>query len=162
MRALATILVVVLATILVVVLAATVPAGARPAAAATECASVVDEQVFASEADLRRWNATIARFGLRTTASPAHRRMVDWLDRQVRRLPGVTTTSEWYRIRRWLPLTGDLESAGVLFVAGRRVPVAGAIPYSRPALGSTGERFGWPVSLESAPGEGTTATIVFA
>lgn len=25
-----------------------------------------------------------------------------------------------------------------------------------------GERFGWPVSLESAPGEGTTATIVFA
>jgi len=25
-----------------------------------------------------------------------------------------------------------------------------------------GERFGWPVSLESVPGEGTTATIVFA
>ncbi len=25
-----------------------------------------------------------------------------------------------------------------------------------------GERFGWPVTLESAPGEGTTATIVFA
>lgn len=29
-------------------------------------------------------------------------------------------------------------------------------------VGRLGERFGWPVTLESVPGEGTTATIVFA
>src|SRR5262245_12157125 len=146
----------VLATALPMMLLTTaLPAVARPASAG-ECATVVDERVFATEADLRQLNATIAGFGLRTTASPAHRRMVDWLERQARRIPGVTTTSEWFGIRRWLPLTGDLGSTGVLTVAGERVPVAGAVPYSRPTLGSTGELVylpSGPITVDNARGK---------
>lgn len=126
----------VLATIL---LASTLTEPSAPAVAVAGCAVVVDEQAFAGEAELRRMNATIAGFGLRTTGSPAHRRLVDWLARQVDRMPGVTTRSETFRIRRWRPLTGDLGTAAALTVRGGRVPVAGAIPYTRPTHGSTGE-----------------------
>jgi hypothetical protein len=108
-------------------------------AAEPSCGNVIDQRTFTSPAELRRLNATIAGFGARTTASPAHRRMVDWLDRQVRRMPYMTTKSEAFRIRRWLPVTGDLASAGSLSVAGQRLPVAGAIPYTRPTLGRSGE-----------------------
>jgi hypothetical protein len=121
----------------VILLASTITAAT--AQAAPGCGAVVDERTFASEAELRRLNATIAGFGARTTASPAHRRMVDWLDRRVDRIPGIRTTSDTFRIHRWLPVTGDIGSAGALTVSGERVPVAGAIPYSRPTAGSTGE-----------------------
>lgn len=124
--------------VLVSVLATSSLATVTPAAEPS-CATAIDERTFASEAQLRRLNATIAGFGARTTASPAHRRMVDWLDRQARRIPGVTTQSETFRIRRWLPQHGDLARAGSLSVAGQRVPVAGAIPYTRPTLGGSGE-----------------------
>lgn len=108
-------------------------------AAEPSCGNVIDQQTFTSAAELRRLNATIAGFGARTTASPAHRRMVDWLDRQLDRMPYMTTKSERFLIRRWLPLAGDLASAGSLSVAGQRLPVAGAIPYTRPTLGRSGE-----------------------
>jgi hypothetical protein len=121
------------AIVCVLILLATTITAAQPAAAGPSCPTVIDEREFTSETDLRRLNATIAGFGARTTASPAHRRMVDWVERQVRRNPGVTTRSESYRIQRWLPVTSSLS------VSGRRIPVAGAIPYSRPTLGSTGE-----------------------
>jgi hypothetical protein len=82
--------------------------------------------------------------------------MVDWLDRQARWIPDVTTTSEWFRIRRWLPLTRDLGSTGVLTVAGQRVTVAGAIPYARPTLGSAGELVylpSGPITADNARGK---------
>ncbi|CAM3336146.1 hypothetical protein KIPE111705_03315 [Kibdelosporangium persicum] len=100
---------------------------------------MIDSTAFTSEAELRHLNATIAGFGLRTTASPAHRRLVDWLEGQVRRNPGITTRSETSRITRWLPITGDLASTGLLFADGHPVPIAGAIPYSKPTLYSSGE-----------------------
>jgi hypothetical protein len=109
------------------------------AAPAAGCPTVVDDHAFADESQLRRLNATIAGFGLRTTGSPAHVRMVDWLERGVRRMPGITTRSEVFRIQRWQPLGGDLESAGGLTVSHQRIRVAGAIPYTRPAFGSDGE-----------------------
>lgn len=65
--------------------------------------------------------------------------MVDWVERQAQRLPGISTRSETSRIRRWLPVTGDLASTGLLFVGGQRIPIAGAIPYTEPTLYSSGE-----------------------
>jgi hypothetical protein len=121
------------ATVCAVILLASTITAATPTTADPGCATTINESAFTSETDLRRLNATIAGFGARTTASPAHRRMVDWVERQVRRNPGVTTRSESYRIQRWLPVTSSLS------VAGQRIPVAGAIPYSRATLGDTGE-----------------------
>ncbi|MET0134071.1 MAG: hypothetical protein ABW215_10815, partial [Kibdelosporangium sp.] len=109
-----------------------------PTAAGPITAGSLATGPIAGEAELRALNATIAGFGPRTTGSPAHRRMVDWLQRSVERMPGIRTTSQTFRIRRWQPLTRDLESAGRLTAGHQRIKVAGAIPYTRPALGSAG------------------------
>ncbi|WP_037253617.1 PA domain-containing protein [Kibdelosporangium aridum] len=121
-----------------VLLTHTVTAAAN-AAPEPGCATVIDSTAFTSEAELRQMNATIAGFGLRTTASPAHRRLVDWLEREVQRMPGIKTRSQTSKIRRWLPVTGDLASTGLLFVGHERILLAGAIPYTAPTLSSSGE-----------------------
>ena len=93
---------------------------AEAEAAAPACPTAVDDRSFASEADLRGLNATIAGFGLRTTGSVEHRLMIDWLERSVRRMPGITTRSRTFDIQRWQPLTHDLSTSGLLAVAGVR------------------------------------------
>jgi hypothetical protein len=111
-------------------------------AAPADCPTVIDESAFTSENDLLRMNATIAGFGLRTTGSPAHRGLINWLERSVSRLPGIRTSSRSFEIKRWQPLAGDLTVAGALTVlAGGHqwIKVAGAIPYTRPALASSGQ-----------------------
>jgi hypothetical protein len=119
--------------LLTVVLSATVPAIAH-AVPGSDCPTVVDEQAFTSETDLQHLNAKIAGFGLRTTGSPAHRAMIDWLERSVQRLPGIRTTSQNFQIERWQPLTGALESAGWLTAGHELIKVAGAIPYTKPTF----------------------------
>lgn len=108
-------------------------------AAPADCPIVIDESAFASENELRRMNATIAGFGLRTTGSPAHRGLINWLERSVSRLPGIRTRSQGFEIKRWQPLGGDLTVAGALTAGHQWIKVAGAIPYTRPALASTGQ-----------------------
>ena len=109
------------------------------AQAAPACPTVVDDRTFATEADLRRLNATIAGFGLRTTGSLAHRLMIDWLEGSVRRMPGIKTRSQTFNIQRWQPLTHDLSTSGLLTVADQRIRVAGVIPYTKPTVGVDGE-----------------------
>jgi hypothetical protein len=108
-------------------------------AAPADCPTVIDESAFASENELQRLNATIAGFGLRTTGSAAHRGLINWLERSVSRLPGIRTTSQGFEIKRWQPLAGDLTVAGALTVGHQWIKVAGAIPYTRPALASSGQ-----------------------
>jgi hypothetical protein len=115
--------------------------------AASACPTVVDDRTFASEADLRRLNATIAGFGLRTTGSFEHQLMIDWLERNVRRMPGIKTRFQTFDIRRWQPLTHDLSTSGLLTVAGQEIRVAGVIPYTKPTGGIDGEL----VHLPSGP-----------
>ncbi|MCP3805140.1 hypothetical protein NLX83_38335 [Allokutzneria sp. A3M-2-11 16] len=97
------------------------------------CPDVVDERLFTSAKALRELNAKVASFGLRSTGSTAHERLVDWLEQRLRRTPGVKTASQELRILRWRPRGGDLATAGSLTAADRPVTVAGAIPYSLPA-----------------------------
>ncbi|ONI81247.1 hypothetical protein ALI144C_22215 [Actinosynnema sp. ALI-1.44] len=130
-------------------------ATAAQAAPGKGCDSVVDPPAFTSEAELAQQTATIAGFGLRSTASPAHTAVVDWLEHQVRRLPGITTRSEPSRIRRWLPVTGDLAASGALSAGHRRIPIAGVVPYSEPALFASGHlvHLTEPVTAANARGK---------
>lgn len=120
-----------------------------PAVASTDCSPTVDDRSFASAAQLRALNATVAGFGVRATGSPAHDRLISWLERRADRLPGVSVRSEPFAIQRWKPGPGFLLSGGV-------VPVAGAIPYSAPGL-RTGELVrlptGTPITAANARGK---------
>ncbi|REE95216.1 hypothetical protein [Thermomonospora umbrina] len=127
-------------------------AGRSGRALSTGCPARVDASAFADAGELERLNARIAGFGLRTTASPAHDRLLRWLEGRLKRIPGMSVRSDSYVIRRWQPTpkaaTGpgrDLGEAGRLAVlnggrASVRVATAGAVPYSRPtgAAGRTG------------------------
>jgi len=119
------------------------------AAASEGCSPTVDERKFASASTLRALNATVAAFGVRSTGSPAHQRLISWLERHVDRLPGVSVRSEHFGIQRWQPGPGLLVSDGV-------VPVAAAIPYSAPGLRS-GELVrlpaGTPITKANARGK---------
>ncbi|MEV4312938.1 hypothetical protein [Actinocrispum sp. NPDC049592] len=123
-----------LPALLTVVLAAVVPPAAQ--AAPQSCPATVDESAFATTADLHRMNATIAGFGLRITGGPEHKAMINWLERQVH---GLKTTSRKFEIQRWQPLTHNLETSAFLTAGADRVKIAGAIPYTQPALARTGK-----------------------
>ena len=106
-----------------------------------QCAGVMDPNTFASAEDLESMMRKITRFGLRTTASPAHARTIDYLEHQMRGIKGMQVRSDPYEILRWQPTAGGhrrrLEKSGALFTAGHgnsrhRIPVAGAVPYSLP------------------------------
>jgi hypothetical protein len=120
-----------------------------PATAAPDCSPTVDDRTFASVSKLRDLNAQVAGFGVRATGSPAHDRLISWLEHRVRRLPGLSVRSEHFAIQRWQPGPGFLVSNGV-------VPVAGAIPYSAPGLRS-GELVrlpaGTPITAANARGK---------
>lgn len=120
-----------------------------PATASTDCSPTVDDRTFASAAQLRALNATVAGFGVRATGSPNHERLISWLERRADRLPGVSVRSEPFRITRWQPGPG-------LLLSGGAVPVAGAIPYSAPGLRS-GELVhlpaGTPITSANARGK---------
>lgn len=120
-----------------------------PALASDDCSPTVDERTFASARELRSLNATIAGFGVRATGSPAHDRLISWLERRADRLPGVSVRSERFAIERWRPGPGFLLSNGV-------VPVASAIPYSDPGVRS-GDLVrlpaGTPITADNARGK---------
>lgn len=120
---------------------------AVPAAASPGCS--IDDRTFASAAELRALNATVAGFGVRATGSPAHNRLISWLERRVSHLPGMSVRSERIPIHRWQPGPG-------LLLSGDVVPVAGAIPYSAPGLRS-GELIhlpaGTPITAANARGK---------
>jgi hypothetical protein len=112
---------------------------------AASCSTAVRAKSFASAAQLRRLNAKIASFGLRTPASRSHDRELAWLAREFRRIPGMSVRSDFYSINRWQPLPAapgrtpgrDLARAGGLKVVAAggspsSIPVAGAVPYTVP------------------------------
>ncbi|MGI5498635.1 hypothetical protein [Lentzea sp. CA-135723] len=125
-----------------------------PAVAATDCGPAIDEKTFASAAQLRALNATVAGFGVRATGSPNHNRLISWLERRADRLPGVSVRSEPFAITRWQPGPGFLLSGGA-------VPVAGAIPYSEPGL-RAGELVSLPAGTPITPGNARGKVVLRA
>src|SRR5690606_17059764 len=75
-------------------------AGAQP----TSCPTTIEEARFASAEELRALNAKIASFGLRNPGSAEHDRMLEWLVRELRAIPGMKVRSDFYTLTRWQPL----------------------------------------------------------
>ncbi len=96
-------------------------------ASAAACPTATGAQ-FADLDQLRTWNEKLFQFGERPTGSPEHKRYVDWLDRQLRDVPGVKVTSLRYRFNRWLSKSISLQAT----LDGRNTDLAvvGPVPYS--------------------------------
>jgi hypothetical protein len=146
------------AAVLVAALGAELPvADAAGAAGATTCPTTVDPAKFATASEMRALTARLAAFGLRSPASPQHRRELAWLEHELRAVPGMKVRSDPYPIDRWQPLPKahgvpgrDLARAGGLTVlvggVTKVVPVAGAVPFTEPTSPS-----GRPGELVSIP-----------
>jgi hypothetical protein len=98
------------------------------AAAAASCPTVTGGK-FAGLSQMRAWNKKLAEFGARPTGSPNQKHYIDWLDGQLRDVPGVKVTSLRYRFNRWLSQSTALHAT----LGGRNtnLPVVGPVPYSR-------------------------------
>lgn len=105
-------------------------AALSPPVAGAACPTRTPPGAFASAAKLRETNRILARVGARPTASPAHKRFVAWIDRNLREIPGLRQTEQRYVIRRWSArsnaLRAEIDGAPVA------LPTAGPIPYSEP------------------------------
>jgi hypothetical protein len=109
-----------------------------PAATAAPCPGVVDAADLASKAQLRKLTAKFNSFGPRVLGSPAHNKAIAWLERQAR-AAGLEVSSRSFRPMGWFARTRfkrgpglDIGAAGGISVAGRDVPDAGAVHWSRP------------------------------
>jgi hypothetical protein len=139
---------------------------ATASAQPTSCPSTIDETTFASADELRALTSKIASFGLRNPGSTEHNRMLDWLEREFRAIPGMQLRIDPYSLTRWQPLPRsvtsrrlptadaaldeghralprppmsqrDLAEAGGLTVDGvGTIPVSGAIPFTVPTSSS--------------------------
>lgn len=103
-------------------LLATIATATTASAQPTSCPTTIDETAFASADELRELNAKIASFGLRNPGSVEHNRMLDWLENELRAIPGMRLRSDWYTLNRWQPLP---RTAG-----SRTLPIALGEPQS--------------------------------
>jgi hypothetical protein len=115
-------------------------ASAAATGSGQSCPTIVDGGRFANVAALKRLVRRENRFGERYLASSAHRRTIDWIEREMRSIGGFRVRSDPFKVWTWLPRAKAkgrpglaLERAGALTVAGRGVPVAGAVRWSKPA-----------------------------
>ncbi|HEY1238003.1 MAG TPA: hypothetical protein VGE91_06680 [Solirubrobacterales bacterium] len=127
----------------VAVALALLASAAQPAAAAS-CPTTVGNRAFASAAQLHATMKKIVGFGqLRNAGSRSLNQEQRWLESRLKRIRGMRVRSDPYYVRSWQPTTKvkkgpgrDLARAGELRLPGpngsTRVPVAGAVPYSRP------------------------------
>lgn len=108
---------------------ATLCAGTAAQAAAS-CPDRVSPSDFASAATLRKLNAQEWSYGPRPTGSPAQRKMVDWLERELRTIPGLRLGEQRFRIEGWEPQSTTLRvrAGGVT----QELAVAAPIPYTTP------------------------------
>lgn len=110
----------------------------------------IDDADFPSTEELSRWCSRIGEAGYRGTGTAAHAQLVDWVESELQSL-GLDVRRDEFPVLRWRPVPeGDLSSAGRLRIDDNDVPVAGAVPYSRP-----GDASGRLVHL--GPGEPITA-----
>lgn len=94
------------------------------------CVGAVANAPLATVDELRAWHQRMADVGPRPTASPAHRRWLRWLRKELRRVPDVEV-----RLDRYPLVPRQLERTATLDVIGsdgtrRTLPTAGPIPYA--------------------------------
>lgn len=96
----------------------------------------VDEMSFATAEELFAINQHIGGSGLRGTASARQNVLIDWLDGQLRQVPGLDLSYSSFNLTRWEPHHDSLgESASLKLLypgaCSSTLNVAGAIPYTR-------------------------------
>ena len=130
---------------LAVAVALVLIAAAAQSAAAASCPTTVGNRAFASAAQLRATMGKVVGSGqLRNAGSRSHNQELGWLESRLKRIRGMRVRSDPYFVRGWQPTTPvkngpgrDLARAGELKLlsaggSGSKIPVAGAVPYSRP------------------------------
>lgn len=126
---------------------AIVLSSASSAGAQAGCPQVVDDDAFPGASQLKKLVNKNAGFGLRFPASASNDEQIAWLSRQARKIDGMKIRNDHYSLPAWLPTAEakdstdahprlDLARAGGLTVDAKgagKIPVAGAIPFSKPA-----------------------------
>lgn len=151
-------------------------AGAVQAQAAADqsCPIVVNEQRFATAAELRQMMSTVVGFGsLRNAGSTAGEQTIDWLVSEFRKIPGMVVRTESFDIQRWQPSPNNPEGPGrTLELAAQlqvmpvstqgttqTIAMGGAMPFSLPtgAAGQSGALVYLPadvaITAENAKGK---------
>ncbi|KAH7068988.1 hypothetical protein BKA63DRAFT_494430 [Paraphoma chrysanthemicola] len=108
--------------------------------ASDEC---INEAAFPDEDEFQRILHRIGAAGPRTTGNQAHNELIDWLERELREIPGLSIRTDEYDILRWQTTdSASLKDAGTLRILGTEghevVPIAGAVPFSKPCLDQRG------------------------
>lgn len=113
------------------------------------CSAVMDEKLFSDVAALEKMVQVGPELGqLRSTGSQAHSQLIDWIEVEAKKIPGMQIQSDSYEIERWQPSISaengkgrSLSRSGLLVVNGKDIPIAGAVPYSLGTLdaGNTGQ-----------------------
>lgn len=104
-------------------------AAAAPGSASAAACPTTTGAKFAGLPQMKAWNQKLADFGARPTGSPNQKHYINWLDGQLRDVPGVKVTSLHYRFNRWLSKSTSLHAT--LGVRNTNLAVAGPVPYSR-------------------------------
>lgn len=102
------------------------------------CPTIMDETLFADAAALEKLVQVGPEFGqLRSTGSQVHNQLIDWIEVEAKKIPGMQIQSDSYEIERWQPMMQaengkgrSLSRSGSLSVNGQDIPIAGAVPYS--------------------------------
>lgn len=109
----------------------------------SDCESQVNAASFASADQLWELEKELDRYGVRATGSAAHQRYVDWLESELRAIPGIELRTEDFPITRWSALSASLE-AGAALGFTLPVPFSAIVPYAR-----------------ATPPDGTVAPLVY-
>ncbi|ENU20285.1 hypothetical protein F994_01344 [Acinetobacter bohemicus ANC 3994] len=102
------------------------------------CPTVMDETLFADATALEKLVQVGPELAqLRSTGSQAHNQLIDWIEVEAKKIPGMQIQSDSYEIERWQPTIEaengkgrSLSRSGSLSVNGQDIPIAGAVPYS--------------------------------
>ncbi|THX36907.1 hypothetical protein D6D10_06289 [Aureobasidium pullulans] len=103
----------------------------------------IDGTAFADEAEMTGILSRLGNSGPRTTGSQIHNELIDWLEQELRSIPGISVKSHEYEILRWQTVGGRaLNDAGKLtLLTGTGdvdIAIAGAVPFSLPTGGRQG------------------------
>jgi hypothetical protein len=98
--------------------------------ASASCPVAPDPSALPSAAQLKRMNTFLAPLGARPTGGPGQATYIAWIRRHLRAIPGVQTSDLNFSIHRWSTSRARLSvRVGPQTI---RLPVADAIPYSKP------------------------------
>ncbi|HUP92205.1 MAG TPA: hypothetical protein VM074_08160 [Solimonas sp.] len=103
---------------------------ASPPALRSDCETQVNTASFASPDQLWELERKLDSYGVRSTGSAAHQQYVDWLESQLRTIPGIELRADDFPIARWSAVGGSLE-AGAALGFTLPVPISAIVPYAR-------------------------------